>query len=710
MTRRRSAVSALADRAGILATYVDAHGRKRHAPEPVRAALLAAMELDASSERAAARTLADWDQREAEAVLAPVAIVTEGSQGTVRVNAARAAGSTRYQLEITAETGEVHRRVGKLGGRGRATVPLPAPLPVGYHTLRLRFARGSAETESEQLLVVAPARCPTVAQRLGRRRVYGIAAQLYTVRSARDWGVGDLTDLQTLARWAAERGAAFVAVNPLHALRNVGDDISPYCPVSRLFHNPLYLDPVAVPEFATSRDAQVWASQPEQRGALDAVRASADVRYDDVMRLKWTVLRLLHREFVRMHGAGTTARGRAYRAFCAARGTALDDFATFVAIQSTLAGARASVPGLPGPLADPRAPGVAAFRQQHTEEIDLQRFVQFEFDRQLGAAAGVGLPVGLVADLAIGTAPRGSDVWAFPGLFPTGAHLGAPPDADIPEGQDWGLAPLHPHRLRAQQYRYWSQVLRAALAHAGALRLDHVMGLFRQYWIPPGATPAEGAYVRFPAEDLLAILAVEASRRQALIIGEDLGTVPRGLSTVLRRWGILSTRLLYFEQSRRGTFRPARAYSRRALVAGNTHDQVPLAGYVTGRDLELRREAGAIPTEAALAAATRRRARERRLLLRRLARAGVLVARDEPMSPARFVGAVHTFLARTPAPLVALNLDDLTGETDPVNLPGVGLDRHPSWSRRLRVPLERLANDPSVTLACGDQGARVWRS
>lgn len=703
MSRQRSAVSALADRAGILSQFVDAHGRVRHASESVRTALLAALGLDASTERAARRTLAEWEQREANAVLAPVSVVTRRRSVRMAVNGAALSGAARYVLEVATESGTVHRREGRVTTAGTSRLPLPPNLPAGYHRARLRIATRAGERQAEQLLVVAPPQCPGVARRLGRRRVFGVTVQLYTVRSARDWGVGDLTDLTRLARWAAGRGAAFVGVNPLHALRNDGDDISPYCPVSRLFHNPLYLDPAAVPEFATSEEARRLMGGAGHRAALERLRRSERVHYGDVMERKWAVLRLLHREFRRRHGDGTTPRGRAYRRFRAAHGAALVDFATFVVI-------RGATPGpLPAALADPTASGVRGFRAAHAEEIDLQCYVQFELDRQLASAARTRLPLGLLADLAIGTAPEGGDVWAFPQLFPSGAHLGAPPDVELPEGQDWRLAPLHPHQLRAGGYGYWIAVLRAALRHAGALRIDHVMGLFRQYWIPPGGAPADGAYVQFPAGDLLAILALEASRRNALIVGEDLGTVPRGLPAVLRRWGILSTRLLYFERNRSGTFRPAQAYSRRALVAANTHDQIPLAGYVTGRDLALRRQVGAIENDAALAAAQARRSREVRAMLRRLSRAGVLRPDVGPLTTADLSRAVHTFLARTPAPLVAVNLDDLTGETEPVNLPGVGLDRYPSWSRRLRLPLERLSRDRAVARALGDQSRRVWR-
>jgi 4-alpha-glucanotransferase len=327
--------------------------------------------------------------------------------------------------------------------------------------------------------------------------------------------------------------------------------------------------------------------------------------------------------------------------------------------------------------------------------VDFHCYVQFELDRQLGAVAeeADGLGLGLLGDLALGSAPDGADTWMFPELFVEGARLGAPPDDYSATGQEWGLPPIDPLRLAADGYRYWTLLLRHALQHMGALRLDHVMGLFRQFWIPRGRPAADGAYVRFPAEELLGILALESERRGAVIIGEDLGTVPPGLPARLARRGVLSTRVLYFQRGRTG-FRPAARYSPRALVTATTHDHPPLAAFWTGRDLELRHAAGAL-SAVELAEAQRTREGERRSLLRRLQREGHW-APGRPLNDTfAVVGAVHRFLARTPAPLLGVMLDDLTGETDPVNLPGVGQDRYANWSRRSRISLDTLRESPA---------------
>jgi 4-alpha-glucanotransferase len=283
----------------------------------------------------------------------------------------------------------------------------------------------------------------------------------------------------------------------------------------------------------------------------------------------------------------------------------------------------------------------------------------------------------------------------FRDQFVSGARMGAPPDAFSTDGQDWGLPPLDPRALREQGYDYWARVVRASCAHAGALRIDHAMALNRLYWIPTGHLPRDGAYIRYPAAELLGILALESQRCRTVVIGEDLGTVPAGFAAQLARSGILSWRVLYFERHRRG-FRAARHYSRRALVTANTHDLAPLAGFVRGRDLELRRRVGAIEDEDALAAARAERDAACRALARRLTREGILPRGAELPAPPALCAVVHAFLSRTPAPLVGISLDDLAGETEPVNLPGTPPDRFPHWRRRMALAIESLRSDRGV--------------
>jgi 4-alpha-glucanotransferase len=533
------------------------------------------------------------------------------------------------------------------------------------------------------------------------RKVFGITANLYTVRSAHNWGVGDLTDLATLLRWAAGAGAEFVGVNPLHALRNSGGDVSPYSPISRLYRNPIYIDVEAVPGYAESRAAREITSNPQFKAELGRVRASDRVEYERIVQLKWRVLRELHSAHLRGPRDSNPERKR----WRESEGEALDDFATFRALGEHL-GRDGQSSGnwqdWPEEYRDPRSPAVRRFAESHREEVDFHRWLQFVIDRQLATAAESarkgGMAIGLYQDLAIGTAPNGSDPWAYPGLFLEKISIGAPPDPYSATGQDWGLPPIDPRALKARRYDYWIRLVRSALRHSGALRIDHVMGLFQQFWIPSGKSGKEGAYVRFPSEDLLGILALESTRAGALVVGEDLGTVPEHVPPAMHRWHVLSSKVLYFEREDDKGFKPASSYAEESLATANTHDMPTLAGFWRARDVDVRRDVGLIASKDEEKKARETRETEKKELVERLVEEGILHGGIEPEG-AVLRGAVHEFLCRTPAALVGLSLDDVVGEDEPVNVPGVGADKFPSWTRRLEMPLEDLDGDPGVAAA-----------
>jgi 4-alpha-glucanotransferase len=555
------------------------------------------------------------------------------------------------------------------------------------------------------------ARCVAPDERLDGRRVFGLWANLYSLRSERGLGFGDLGDLHRLIRFAGDAGAAFVGMNPLHVLRNRGHSFSPYSPLSRLFRNPLYLELEAIPEWADCEGLrQRLASVPMQR-ELAALRAAERLDPERVAAAQAPLLEALHRSFAARHRGRDTARGREYARYREEQGPLLDDFAVFRALEDHLAGQGHGRDwrAWPARYRSPRSDAVSAFAREQAETVDLHAFVQFELDRQLAAAAAAaeraGLVLGLYRDLALGSAASGFDPWAFPDLFVMEASVGAPPDAYSDTGQDWGFPPLSPERLADADGGYIQRLLAAVFAHAGAVRIDHVMGLFRQWWVPAGRSAREGRYVAYPARQLLAAVVLASRRQGALVVGEDLGTLPPGLGPRLARRGLLSSRVLYFERERDGRFRPAARYSRRALVTANTHDLPTLPAFWTGRDLEIRRELGLLADDAALARAREARGAERRALLSRLRRDGLL-ASEAPDVP-DLCAAVHAFLCGTPSPLVGISLDDLAGETEPVNVPGVGQERYPSWTRRMRLDLEALASDAGVDRALA--GARTRR-
>ena len=713
MTESPTALRRLAERAGILPSYVEQSGREvRHTSDATRVALLAAMGFDASDEERASAALEAWDARESERLVPPVrvALVEEATHIEVRVPGKRR-GPVGWNLAQRMPAGEDVERAGRdtPDERGMLRLRLPLVPEPGYHPIRVRLHYESQHPTGEQLLIVVPPSCPSPRDRLGGRKVFGLAVNLYAIRGDQSWGVGDLTDLTRLAEWAATQGAAFVGLNPLHALRNTGGDVSPYSPLSRIYRNPLYLDIHAVPELSEAPAARALVESEETARALAELREARWLDYEGVWTLKSAVLEQLYRAFRTTHLDRGTERARAFRDYLAREGDALDDFATFQALEESLGGSprERSWHDWPAEFRDPRSAEVAEFRRRNGERVDYHRWLQFELDRQLDhaarAATAAGLSLGLYQDLAIGSSGDGSDAWANQSLLIKGASLGSPPDQYSDNGQDWGLPPINPHALAEQKYSYWIAVIREGLRHGGALRIDHILGLFRQFWIPHGRPGSEGAYVRFPTRDLLGILALEATRAGAIIVGEDLGTVPPEVPATLREWEILGTKVMYFEREDEVGFTPSAEYEEQALTVVATHDHVPIAGFLKGRDVELRRDTGLCTAEAAALAMVGRDA-ERAALVALLQSEGLLLE-GEPDS-ATICGAVNAFVCATPSLMVALSLEDIVGEEEPVNVPAVGQDAYPSWRRRLAMSLETLMSEPDATGMLGVCGTR----
>jgi len=664
-------------------------GVRRRASDAAREELLAVMGFEAPTEDAARGWLAELDYEERESIVPPVRVVErdEASAKHVHVQLPPGVSSAQVELILTEEMGRIWRVTKQV--RRAGTIMLPARLPYGYH--RLDVSSASGDWSAEQAFIVVPSSCVTPNTLLGKKKkAMGIVANLYSVRREHDWGVGDTSTLTQLVEWAGQRGAAFVGVNPLHALFNRGPDISPYSPVSRLFRNPIYIDVECVPELSESEHAKALLASHGVRDALRELRATKNVDYDRAIELKERVLVELHRMFRERAGNGAQ-RAQDYDEFVRSREPELSRFATWMAIAES-----SRMPDWrrwPEALQHPQSEAVATFAATQSDRVDFHRWLQFEADRQLRGVAErarvLGMGIGVYQDLAIGTNPAGSDTWSYPELFVTGASIGAPPDPYSATGQVWGLPPIDPRAFRRQQYRYWIQLLRRAFDHAGALRIDHVMGLFRTFWIPDGGTGHDGAYVRLPSRDLLGIVALESVRHDALVVGEDLGTVPEEVPPALKKWGILSSKVLYFERDTRG-FKAALHYPSLALATANTHDMPTLAGYWNERDIELRAKVGLLPTPADVHKAKTERAKEKSQLLKVL-RLPPPPSYDQGHFTRTLTGAVHDFLCSTPADLVGLSLDDLIGETEPVNVPGVGPAKYPSWRRRTRMTMEEVS-------------------
>ncbi|HSN42194.1 MAG TPA: malto-oligosyltrehalose synthase [Burkholderiales bacterium] len=540
-----------------------------------------------------------------------------------------------------------------------------------------------------------------------QRRVWGMAAQLYALRSQRNWGLGDFSDLKTLVDLSARAGAGIVGVNPVHALfPHNPPHASPYSPSSRLFLNILYLDVEAVADYAECDAARHRVLDPQFQARLRALRAAELIDYKGAAAAKFEILEQLYLHFRHHHLAKGGQRTQAFRSFQAEGGEALRRQALFEALQQHFFHDDPSIwgwPAWPEPYRDPSGEAVARFAAERSERVEYFEYLQWQAALQLEAAGRRswehGLGVGLYQDLALGVDRGGGEAWANQGLYALGASMGAPPDDFNLNGQDWGLPPMIPRRLVDAAYAPFIATLRANMRHAGALRIDHVMGLMRLFWIPAGSMPAAGAYVEYPLEDLIGIVALESRRNRCLVIGEDLGTVPDAMREAMVRYGVLMYRLLYFEKEQDGGFKLPAAYPARALAAVSTHDLPTLGGYWVGDDLDTRARLSLFPSEEARQQQIVTRARDLAQLLVALEREQLLPAEASihpvahPGMSAELARAVHVYLARAPSQIMMVRPEDFLGQVEQINVPG-STDQYPNWKRKLPLNIEEWPADP----------------
>lgn len=654
----------LAEAAGIATSWRDVHGEVRTvAPDTLRA-VLAALGLPE-------------DPREARAVLEehaarlpPLITLPCGPDG-----AAVPGATPGHFFRLDLEDGRhIEGRLERgWGGEAR----LPALDTPGYHRLTLDAAHAT--------VAAAPPRCFSL-QEAGAARhhgalPWGLAVQIPSLRRRGDLGIGDFGAVAEFARAAARRGAAALALSPAHALFSADvNRYAPYAPSTRLFLNVLLADPEAAlgplpgaPD--TGEDAPLIAWPAAARRKLDRLRGLFDIAAD--------------------HPAFVDYRNEA--------GPALEDHARFEALHAHLFGRDPALwhwARWPEELRRPDAPGVLRFARDNPREVAFHAFCQWLADASRAAAQRVareaGMPIGLIADLAVGTDGGGSHAWSRQREILPGLTVGAPPDVFSPLGQDWGLTAFSPLALRDEGFAAFIEVLRAAFRHAGGVRVDHAMGLQRLWVVPPGAAPAEGAYLHYPVEDLLRLLALESHRHRAIVIGEDLGTLPEGFHDRMQRAGVLGMRVLWFEQEPDGRFRPPHAWPRDAVAMSSTHDLPTVAGWWLGRDIEWRDQLGLFPSPETSAAERERRARDRAALWRALLESGA-ASTDQPPEddPAPLVEAVPAHLGRTACAMAILPVEDALGEEEQPNLPGT-IDQHPNWRRRLPGEAARLLDAPAV--------------
>lgn len=719
---RKSALHELAAFCGIADEHTDIWGNRHLTSDATRKVLLTAMGLS-GHETDPARIQRDLENAEWLRLLPPVTVVRCDEpiriEFTVPVRLASSTLNWVLQLEsgATQQGACVPERLPLIRKRhvvdaefSRHTLELLKVEELGYHKFVIERPDGSAV---EMPVIVVPTTCYQPKVISDGVRVWGLAVQLYGLRSRRNWGIGDFTDLRHLVDITADSGGGIIGLNPLHELfPNNPEHISPYSPSCRSALNTLYIDVEAVAEFHECTAAQMLVAMPQFQARLRSLLAEELVNYTGVAQIKREVLNLLYEHFRERHLTQNSEHAQAFFLYRDKSGTSLERLARFEALQAHFQAQDDMTwgwPVWPEAYRDPESTAVANFVAEHESAVTFYAWLQYLADIQLGEAGRQswlrGLGIGLYADLAVGANPGGAEVWGWQGVFAAGAYTGAPPDLINRMGQDWGLPPYIPHRLRGVAYAPLIEVLRANMRHAGALRIDHAMCLTRLFWVPAGRPASEGAYVAYALDELLGIVALESWRNQCLVIGEVLGTVPDGLRTRFTATDLMSYQPFIFERDEDGGFAAPSSYPHQALVAASTHDLPTLAGFWKGSDLHRRVELKLFPSQELYERFVVERAQDRARMLLALEHEGLLPegASEQPVAvkelTAPFINAIHAYLARTPSMVLVIQPEDIFGILEQANLPGTRENQHPNWSRRLPLDLEDWCVDECFTQA-----------
>ena len=698
--------------------YYDIWGKRHEASDEALKAILASLRLDTRDAAALERS---WREHQAELkglLLDPVSAVTEGEPVRIKLRCGPAGEGGEAKMRLELESGEAREFSWPLAGLepeeeggGTRIAELPGSLPQGYHRIEVEVRCGGGPARrGVQRLIIAPGRAYLPERLSGGGRLAGIAVSLYGLRSARNWGAGDFTDLERLVRWAArELGVSIVALNPLHAIHNREPyNTSPYLPLASFYRNYLYLDVERIPEMVRSQAAKKLLARADVQGAIARLRQTEFVDYEGVARLKRVFLKLLFREFLRREWGPDTARAREFKKYVQREGELLERFADYCTADEILHQRDRNLwiwPDWPAEYQDPESEAVRDLARSHWRRVLFHQWVQWQIDLQLErvqrTAREAGMEVGLYHDLALATDSCGADLWAHRDFYARGCRVGSPPDDFSPDGQDWAFPPPLPDAHWRNAYELFAESIRNSSRHGGALRIDHFMRFYRLFWIPDGMPAREGTYVRDRFEDLMKVLALESVRGRFMVIGEDLGTCPPEVREGMARYGVLSYKLFYFEKGPDGLQRRPDEFPHLALVSSTTHDLPTLAGFWAGRDIEARRRAGLLPDDRWYERLLVERREEKRRMVETLVRDGFLPG-DFPREAAdwtELTGELHNavigWLCSTPSAVMLLNQEDLTKETEQQNLPGTTAE-HPNWKRKMRLSLEELEGDAAA--------------
>lgn len=712
-------VDALAEKVGILPEF-EADGGIYITSFETKKALLNALGVNVKTEKEAAASLQDLVAKPYQTALPPVCVVClEKKMVEIPVTFKVSKAYQPLSFEIVLENGE--RIEGK---KNPSDMPVIETQPIakteyehrslkielpnvyGYHKLRVSCDQ-IPETGREMTLIVAPQKCymPEMMQNGGKP--WGFPIQLYALRSKHNWGIGDFSDLKEMNSVAKSFGADIIGINPINvAFMAKPDTASPYYSSTRLFLNPLYVDVEAVPEAKKCEALQKYLKSKSFKEALKKVREERLVDYKAVAKLKTKAFHCLFDDFKN----APADRQKAFKDFCEKGGKDLQSAALYQVLADYFVSKKKSF-GFKSwgkSYADPDTKESIEFAQKNADQILYYKYLFWLADEQFQAASEEsekqGLGIGLYQDLAVGVASESAETWGNQKLFATDLSIGSPPDMFNANGQEWGVAPMRPDVMREEAYLSYRKVLSANMKRAGAVRIDHVMGLVRLFCIPKGE---KGAYLRYNVNDLVGIVALESHRNKCLVVGEDLGVVPSFFREILEKAGILSFRVFRYEQTGDGRYKPLSMYPQTALVAAGTHDMPTLSGYWMGTDIETAKKIGLMGNDGRYEQALAMRMKDRYAMVETLASKGKWFVSpmnfDEEISgrqlPRRLTEILYSYLAEAPCRLLLVQLEDLLGQTEQMNMPGTNQE-YPNWRYKLPKTIENLYNDENMKRIC----------
>ena len=718
-------INQLADICGIVPEYWDIFGSRHIATIDTKKAILKAMKIDVDSTESLAAALASEQCKPWTGFIEPVKVLSVNAQPFTIAAYIPVKEGEEHRLTLSCSLENEHGQLEELTFAGNG---LPVKdqrwisgaryvkfdltdkgfRDIGYYraTVVCRhpeniFPGRNAVLEKTCRIIITPDTC-YIPPELECGKTWGLSINLYALRSSRNWGVGDFTDLKTIIRFAAALKSGFVGINPLHAIPNImPSGISPYSPISRFYKNFIYLDMNAIPEVNASELAQETMNSDVFRKELSAAMNGDLVEYEKIALLKKSILKHAFDSFYQCEYESNSPRSCAFRKYIAEEGAPLDSFALFSALwehMNNVYNARIWQ-DWPEKFINPLSLAVREFRALHEKELLFHKYVQWliaEQHRETAELAfSLGMPIGIYHDLAIGSVGGGCDSWNYQDITAADIDVGAPPDDFNPNGQNWNFPPVIYGRLKGTGYDFFIQLMAKNMKYNGALRIDHALGLFRLFWIPGGMPAEKGAYVACPAEDLLRIIALESVRNKTMVIAEDLGTVGENVHEALMRFGMLSYRLFYFERNYPDpSFRHPEQYPPMALCSITTHDLPTVYGYWSGRDIQVKKQLNVYNDSEIKQRRLNDRERDKMLMLDAIKSQGI-VPDDYPLMPSmsqELCLAIYEYLARTSCKLVTVSLDDVIGTVDQQNIPGI-TGSYPNWMQKTPASLEQMVAD-----------------